>query len=150
MDGFVTVDAVDRSTDVEESDLLVVVVSAAATPARRASANIDHLMMQVVVCARDDSREWEEGLGSCVGEEKMSDVLHGIPAMDDVFSVSAWREITPDSFSTQPRNDISVQQNPSTTAKQDQRNPDHAVSKFRPTRVWWRRAQREMTLPATC
>lgn len=26
------------------------------------------------------------------------------------------------------------------------RNPNHAVSKFRPTRAWWRRAQREMTL----
>lgn len=57
MDGFVTVDAVDRSTEVEESDLLVVVVSAAATPARRASANVDHLMMKVVVCARDGRRE---------------------------------------------------------------------------------------------
>lgn len=64
MDGFVTVDAVDRSTEVEESDLLVVVVSAAATPARRASANVDHLMMQVVVCARDGRRE----MGSRAGK----------------------------------------------------------------------------------
>lgn len=87
---------------------------------------------------------------------KKRDVLHGIPPMDDWFSfVSAWRRITPESrVST---HSPPSQQSPNSTTKsqhqvknQDlpdcQRNPNHAVSKFRPTRAWWRRAQREMTL----
>lgn len=61
--GLVTVDAVDRSRDVEESDLLVVdsevVVSAAvATPARRAKARDGHLMVKGA--GGSDERGWEE------------------------------------------------------------------------------------------
>jgi hypothetical protein len=88
VDGFVTVDAVDRSTEDEESDLLVVVVSAAATPARRASANVDHLMMRVVVCARGGRREnGEQGQEAVLGKSKERCSPRN-STMDDVFFLS--------------------------------------------------------------
>lgn len=68
VDGLVTVDALDRSMDVEASDLLVVddaevVVSAAVTtPARRARANDDHLMVKGVAGVRQNGDGEEEGV----------------------------------------------------------------------------------------
>ena len=55
VDGFVTVDAVEKSKDVDESDLLEVddsevVVSAAVTPASKASPRDNHLMVKGVAC----------------------------------------------------------------------------------------------------
>lgn len=89
MDGFVTVDAVDRSTEVEESDLLVVVVvSAAATPARRASANVDHLMLKLVECAREGRRENGEKGQEAGLWEKSAMFSTEFPQMDDVFFLS--------------------------------------------------------------
>lgn len=145
VDGLVTVDAVDKFKAVEDSDLLEVddsevVVSAAATPARRASTRDDNLMVKGVACVYPE-REEEEGAVLTSDLERIKRVRSQVGGLQWMlfFFVSAWREV-PSHGPPRPGSNLQQIPGPQAGTISGTRTTESPI--FGPTRVWWGQAQR--------